>query len=83
MQISTKHMSLASPVFKTILSHGFAKGEALQNNGEAEIPLPNDDPTTFTVLLDVIHGRGRRVPRDLDLKTLALVQVAVDKYQLH
>ncbi|KAH6713204.1 hypothetical protein BKA61DRAFT_675449 [Leptodontidium sp. MPI-SDFR-AT-0119] len=52
-------------------------------NGKVEIPLPDDDPATFTILLDIIHGRGRRVPRVIDLETFTILAVAIDKYQLH
>ncbi|CZR60553.1 uncharacterized protein PAC_10449 [Phialocephala subalpina] len=82
MQVSSKHMMLASPVFKAMLTGSFQEGETLRATGKVEVPLPDDNPIVFTILLDIIHGRGRRVPRKVPLKLLALLSIAVDKYQL-
>lgn len=73
---------LASPVFKAMLTHSFKEGETLRATGKVKIPLPDDDPVVFTIILDIIHGRGRRVPRVVPLKLLALLSNAVDKYRL-
>lgn len=32
--------------------------------------------------MDIVHGKGRRVPRVVPLRLLALLSAAVDKYQL-
>lgn len=34
------------------------------------------------MILDIIHSRGRRVPRVVPLKLLAILATIVDKYQL-
>lgn len=65
-----------------MLSRGFAEGEALREHGKVEVPLPDDDPAVFTILMDVIHGKSRRVPRTVRLEQLAHLAAAVDKYQL-
>ena len=82
MQVSSKHLAMASPVFKAMLSHGFSEGEALQTQGTAEIPLPDDDPAAMAILLEIIHTRGQRVPRKVSLTLLALLAIGIDKYQL-
>lgn len=82
MKVSSKHMMLASPVFKAMLTSSFSEGETLRNTGRVEIPLPDDDTTVFTIILDIIHGRGKRVPRVVPLRLLALLSTAIDKYQL-
>jgi hypothetical protein len=81
--VSSKHMSLVSPVFKAMLQHGsFKEGHDLAK-GTAEVPLPDDDPTAFQILLDIIHHRFRRVPKKLDLNTAMEIAILVDKYQVH
>jgi len=65
-----------------IFSHGFSEGEALRIQGTAEIPLPDDDPAAMAILLDIIHTRGRRVPRKVSLTLLALLAIGIDKYQI-
>lgn len=83
MLVSSKHMTLASKVFAAMLSVHFREGLELQSRGKAEITLPDDDPDAFTILLDIIHGRTRKVPRRFDdLVPLTDLAVLVDKYQL-
>lgn len=82
MLVSSKHMSLASPVFKAMLTHPFQEVDALRNHGKVDIQLPEDDPVVFTIILDIIHGRGKRVPRVVPLPLLSRIAAAVDKYQL-
>ncbi|KUJ15816.1 uncharacterized protein LY89DRAFT_783085 [Mollisia scopiformis] len=82
MQVSSKHMMLASPVFKAMLTNSFQEGNALREAGKVDIPLPDDDPVVFTIILDIIHNRGRRVPKVVPLKLLALLSAVVDKYQI-
>ena len=83
MLVSSKHMMLASPVFKAMLQRStFKEGTKLSSAGKVEVPLPDDNPTAFIIVLDVIHGRNKRVPRKMDLEMLARISVIVDKYQM-
>lgn len=41
------------------------------------------DSTALAVVMDIIHGRTRRVPRSLELDMLAKVAVVVDDLQCH
>ncbi|KAL2071695.1 hypothetical protein VTL71DRAFT_12930 [Oculimacula yallundae] len=81
MQVSSKHVQLASPVFKAMLGRGFAEGEALRENGQVEIPLPEDDPVVFATLMNIIYGKSCLVPRKVDVTQLAHLAATVDKYQ--
>lgn len=56
--------------------------EILTLTGHVEIELPEEDPVVFTILLNIIHGRDRRVPRRIQPKLLVMLAMAVDKYQL-
>ena len=83
MLVSSRHMMLASPVWKAMLQHSnFKEGEQLRSKGKVEVPLPDDDPTAFELLLNIIHGRVRQVPRQVTLETVASLGVLVDKYQM-
>jgi len=83
MLVSSKHMMLASPVFKAMLQHSrFKEGQELSATGKVEIPLSDDDPYAFRIILDIIHGRNRQVPREIDLDLLSSISKLVDKYQM-
>ncbi|KAM3075120.1 hypothetical protein ACMFMG_007422 [Clarireedia jacksonii] len=84
MLVSSKHMKLASPVFKAMLRKGnFKEGLEFGSTGKAEISLPDDDPHAFAILINIIHGRTRQVPREVDLDLLSRISTLVDKYQIH
>ena len=83
VRVSSKHLILASSVFKAMLGNGFREGAHLSLLGELTLPLPEDDANTLVILLDLIHGRLKRVPRQFDLERLITISILVDKYQLH
>tara|TARA_R110002060_G_scaffold31897_3_gene42533 strand:- start:388 stop:744 length:357 start_codon:yes stop_codon:yes gene_type:complete len=47
------------------------------------VTLEGFDPSALKILLDIIHGKTRRVPRSLDLEMLAKVSVLVDDLECH
>ena len=83
MCVSSRHMILASAVFKAMLSRDFNEGITLEKQGKLEIHLPDDDPAALLIVLNVIHGHIRNVPRQIDLQTLTKIAVLVDKYEFH
>ncbi len=84
MLVSSKHLKLASPVFKAMLQHCcFKEGELLKTGGKAEVSLHDDDPITFEILMYITHNRPKRVPRQITLETFVKLAILVDKYQMH
>lgn len=55
----------------------------MRTNSKVDIPLPDDDHVAFTIMMDIIHDRGKLVPKDIPIKLLSFVTVLVDKYLLH
>lgn len=82
MQVSSKHLILASSVFKSMLQGHFVEGQTLRSTGSLDLPLPDDDPDAFTILLNVIHGRSSDVPQKVGLSLMIEIAILVDKYQL-
>jgi len=82
MLVSSKHLILASLVFGAMLQDRFNEGQTLRSAGYLELPLPDDDPVAFSILLDVIHGHTRKVSRKIDFELLIQISILVDKYQL-
>ncbi|KAM3066354.1 hypothetical protein ACMFMG_003137 [Clarireedia jacksonii] len=83
MVVSSKHMCLASPVFKAMLKGGFQEAEKLREKGKIEIPLPDDDAAAFKVLARLIHGRFSAIPSSVSLLLFTHIAILVDKYQMH
>jgi len=83
MLVSSRHLSLASPVFKAMLQHSFKEGETLLQAGKVEVPLPDDDPIAFGILMRILHAQNHLVPKAVDVSLLAKLAILVDKYGLH
>jgi hypothetical protein len=83
MTVSSKHMMLASPVFKAMLQPGRFR-EGIQRNAadQMEVDLPDDDQSIMVIVLNIIHGRNRLVPKQVDLKMMTRLAILVDKYQM-
>lgn len=83
IRVSSKHMNLASPVFKAMLApSGFLECRHLKAYGTVEVSLPDDDVEALTILLHIIHGRTKEVPTKVSLELLNKIAVVVDKYRL-
>ncbi|KAI9773241.1 MAG: hypothetical protein M1839_002203 [Geoglossum umbratile] len=78
--VSSKVLSLASPVFTAMFRHGFQEGNNLSAGSLHPIPLPDDSVEAVTLLFNALHFRSRELPRDQDLTTLAHLAIACDKY---
>lgn len=74
----------ASPVFKAMLRHSFMEGTTLRATGKVEVPLPDDDPLAFAVLMDVVHGTksNKKESPEMTLTFLTQLAILVDKYRL-
>ncbi|KAI9768640.1 MAG: hypothetical protein M1839_004000 [Geoglossum umbratile] len=79
-RVSSRHMILASPVFKVMLRQEFKEAIVLRSTGKLEVTLEDDCPAAFLILLNIIHGHVRLVPREIDLDMLTRVAIIVDKY---
>lgn len=82
VRCSSKHLTLASPVFEAMLSRNFKEDAILRSKGTSELPLLNDDPAVLLILLNIIHGQTKEIPLEIDLCMLTKIAIVVDKYQL-
>jgi hypothetical protein len=83
MRVSSKHLSLSSSVFRTLLKSGFQEGEALRTNGTVYLSLPDDDVKALSLIMKIIHAQNTQLPPVILLSTLASLAVLVDKYNFH
>lgn len=82
MLVSSEKVMFASPVFKAMLKHTWKEGSTLARKGKVSIPLPDDDPVCFGVLMDIVHGNSEQVPREVSLRFMVAIAILVDKYRL-
>ena len=65
-----------------MLKPGFIEGDKLRTRGHADLRLPEDNPNALLILLSIMHGRFKAVPRQVDLAMLIELAILVDKYEL-
>ena len=78
--VSSKVLSLASPVFATMLKPQFKEGNSLISGTSCEIPLPEDDPEAMTLLCNCLHFRVDQIPKNVGFPTLKALAIICDKY---
>ncbi|KAK0719289.1 hypothetical protein B0H67DRAFT_532932 [Lasiosphaeris hirsuta] len=82
IKASSKHLALASRIFRNKLQFAGAKG-SVQSDGRVHLGLAEGfEPRAVRIVLDAVHGRGRKVPKAVDLETLAQIALFVDRFQL-
>ncbi|KAJ1337313.1 BTB/POZ domain-containing protein [Microdochium nivale] len=82
MRLSSRHLVLASPYFRKMLRGEWQEANP-QPGREHCIEAEGWDVEALLLLMRVIHGRNRNVPRSVDLEMLAKIAVLVDYYQCH
>ena len=81
IQVSAKHLMLASPFFKRLLTGGWKESVTYFQKGSVEIIADGWDIEALMILLRAIHGKYRDIPRKLPLEMLAKVAVIADYYE--
>jgi hypothetical protein len=77
--VSSRHMMLASQYFQTILSGNFNEAITLRTKGHVSIPLLAD-LDAMIILLNIVHGVSRQVPRQVSLELLIKLAVLVRSF---
>ncbi|RGP78620.1 hypothetical protein FLONG3_3242 [Fusarium longipes] len=80
MLVSGKHLELASSIFKTMITGPFAEAKA-DLSGVRRITASDWDPEAFKIILTIMHGYHRAVPRSLSLEMLVKVAMIVNYYE--
>ncbi|KAK5094382.1 hypothetical protein LTS08_008601 [Lithohypha guttulata] len=80
MKVPSKHLAFASPVFAGMIS---VRGQDESDDTWTEIPLAGDDIHALKILLNIIHGHHRKVPRKVERPMLWEALRLIDKYEFH
>ena len=83
IRVSSKHLALASLYFKRNLESGMSESHTLNSEGRVDFLMDDEDPEAMLIIMNVIHGRTRQVPRCVDLDMLTKIAVLVDYLECH
>ncbi|KAB5518129.1 hypothetical protein GE09DRAFT_1230544 [Coniochaeta sp. 2T2.1] len=78
--VSSKILSLASPVFTKMFSQKFSEGAKVRNGEVPSIDLEEDDAEMMGIILNILHYRLEDIPRDIETLPLAILAMLSDKY---
>ncbi|KAJ4245769.1 hypothetical protein NW762_013893 [Fusarium torreyae] len=78
-RVSTRHLRMVSPVFRAMIEGKYKESQP-NSQGLSEIRASDWNAQAFMMLLDIIHGHHRDVPRRPDLEIIAHVGLLVDYY---
>lgn len=80
--VSSKVLSLVSPVFAAMFKPQFKEGIQCHLTSEepSTIPLPEDDAKTFVLFCKIVHHRSDEIPQELDISSLENLAFICDKY---
>ncbi|KAI4616776.1 hypothetical protein J4E83_006356 [Alternaria metachromatica] len=79
--VSSRHLILASATFKRMLAQdGFAESVRNEADGLYHTTAHDWDAEAFLVVLRIVHGRNKLIPRKQSLEMLAKIAVLEDYY---
>ncbi len=86
IRVHSKVLSLASPVFNSMLSPRFAEGQALENNkgtvdSTTTIDLPDDEPEAMSWICGALHFKEDDA-QEMSYSLLMRLVVICDKYDM-
>ncbi len=83
LKVSSKHLMMASPRFKKMLSGDWVEAKTIHPDGYRHVEFEGFDPEGTKIVLNILHGKTRRVPRIVDLELLAKIAVVVDDLECY
>lgn len=78
--VSSKILSLASPVFSKMLSPNFHEGMQMTDSNCLMISLHDDDPLAMETMLKIFHYKGPNLGGPMTAERLAVLAIHCDKY---
>ena len=79
--VSSRHLVLASKYFKRKLTPCWKEDYFIVDAGKTTMELVGWDADALLIVLNIIHGHARAVPRSISLEMMAKVAVIVDYLQ--
>ncbi|RWA08126.1 hypothetical protein EKO27_g6978 [Xylaria grammica] len=80
---SSKHLALASTYAKAMMAGPWREANEIHSDGLLHWTLSGFDENAISIILSIVHGLNRRVPRAVKLSMLAEIARAVDYLSCH
>ena len=80
-QCCSRALARSSPVFDTMLYENSEGTDQKPRRGDWRLNLPDGDPTTFAMFMNIIHGYFQRVPRVITVQSLYRLTVLSHDYE--
>lgn len=77
--VSSRHMMLASRFFEMLLNGNSKEAATLRSQRQVSIPL-SADVDAIIILLNIVHGFSRKVPRYVGLEALSNLAILVSNF---
>ncbi|KAH0491868.1 hypothetical protein TgHK011_003271 [Trichoderma gracile] len=81
--VSSRVLSLASPVFSKLFGPNFKEGQETRRGDCPCISLEEDDPEAMGLILCILHFKCAQVPLTMKPKELATLAIQADKYNFN
>jgi len=81
IKVSSKHLCLASRYFRKMLRGQWMEATTIYPNGCRQVILERFDAGAFKLLMEVLHLRGAKISRSVDLDMMAKIAVLVDYFE--
>jgi hypothetical protein len=83
IRVSSRHLILASPQAKRMLDAAWIEHNTLKSQGLLVMEERDWDEEALLVLMNILHGKTRSVPKIISLEMFAKVAVLVDYYECY
>ncbi|KAL2416749.1 hypothetical protein ABEF95_003170 [Exophiala dermatitidis] len=80
--VSSKHLALHSRVFRAMFNGNFREKVQPSSQQLIKVPLPEDNPEAMMLILAIVHGFTRKVPRKVSRDMLLQIALLIDKYEI-
>ena len=83
IRVSSMHLMVASPYFRRALKSDWKESTLLRTQNHVRLDQKDGDLEAMLILMNMIHGRVRSVPKTISLEILARIAILVDYYECH
>lgn len=81
IKVSAKHLTLSSPVFKSLLLGGWKESSTFLDTGSTELIVSGWDLEAFLIVMWMIHSQHKKIPRKISLELFAKITIIADYYK--